>query len=130
FVKATTDGVTRRPSEFSSTTGSPPSMTAMQEFVVPKSIPITFAIKCSWIYESWNSQAAGVPSRSPICNWLHTRHLGHKSLLDFRENIAPTAPSWHIGSRAWHTSDGTTTLPLIHDSAPAQGGRTCRTPMP
>jgi hypothetical protein len=42
--KATTDGVTRRPSEFSSTTGSPPSMTAMQEFVVPKSMPITFAI--------------------------------------------------------------------------------------
>jgi hypothetical protein len=45
LVKATTDGVTRRPSEFSSTVGSPPSMTAMQEFVVPKSMPITFAIK-------------------------------------------------------------------------------------
>src|SRR5436309_11575067 len=45
FVKATTDGVTRRPSEFSSTTGSPPSMTAMHEFVVPKSMPITLAIK-------------------------------------------------------------------------------------
>jgi hypothetical protein len=27
------------PSEFSSTSGSPPSMTAMQEFVVPKSMP-------------------------------------------------------------------------------------------
>jgi hypothetical protein len=47
FVNATTDGVTRLPSEFSSTTGSPPSMTAMHEFVVPKSIPITFAINCS-----------------------------------------------------------------------------------
>ena len=33
-----------RPSEFSRTTGSPPSMTAMQELVVPKSIPKTFAI--------------------------------------------------------------------------------------
>jgi hypothetical protein len=31
--------------EFSKTTASPPSMTAMQEFVVPKSIPKTFAIK-------------------------------------------------------------------------------------
>src|SRR6266404_1835878 len=45
LVKATTDGVTRRPSEFSSTTGSPPSITAMHEFVVPKSMPMTLAIK-------------------------------------------------------------------------------------
>jgi hypothetical protein len=29
----------------SNTTGSPPSMTAMQELVVPKSMPNTFAIK-------------------------------------------------------------------------------------
>ena len=45
FVKATTEGVTRLPSEFSSTSGSPPSMTAMQEFVVPKSIPNYFCHK-------------------------------------------------------------------------------------
>src|SRR2546422_6248533 len=45
LVKATTEGVTRRPSEFSSTTGSPPSITAMHELVVPKSMPITLAIK-------------------------------------------------------------------------------------
>ena len=44
LVKATTDGVVRLPSEFSSTIGSPPSMAAMQEFVVPKSIPNTFGI--------------------------------------------------------------------------------------
>jgi hypothetical protein len=29
------------------TTGSPPSITATQEFVVPKSIPITFGIGAS-----------------------------------------------------------------------------------
>src|SRR6185369_11516166 len=44
LVKATTDGVVRLPSEFSRTSGSPPSMTAMHEFVVPKSMPNTFAI--------------------------------------------------------------------------------------
>ena len=44
FVNATTDGVVRPPSAFGTTTGSPPSMTAMQEFVVPKSMPSTFAI--------------------------------------------------------------------------------------
>jgi hypothetical protein len=45
LVNATTEGVVRLPSEFSSTDGSPPSMTAMQEFVVPKSMPSIFAIK-------------------------------------------------------------------------------------
>ena len=44
LVKATTEGVVRAPSLFSRTTGSPPSMTAIQELVVPKSIPKTFAI--------------------------------------------------------------------------------------
>ncbi len=42
-VKATTEGVVRPPSEFSRTVGSPPSITATQELVVPRSIPIVFA---------------------------------------------------------------------------------------
>jgi hypothetical protein len=45
FVKATTDGVVRAPSEFSNTTGSPASITAMQELVVPKSMPKIFPIE-------------------------------------------------------------------------------------
>ena len=44
FVNATTDGVVRPPSAFGMTVGSPPSITAMHELVVPRSIPITFAI--------------------------------------------------------------------------------------
>src|SRR4051794_38605992 len=44
FVNATTDGVVRPPSAFGMTVGSPPSSTAMHEFVVPRSIPIVFAI--------------------------------------------------------------------------------------
>ena len=47
FVNATIDGVVRPPSAFGTTTGCPPSMTDMQEFVVPKSIPSTFAIVIS-----------------------------------------------------------------------------------
>ena len=39
-VKATTDGVVRPPSVFSMTVGSPPSSTAMQELVVPRSMPM------------------------------------------------------------------------------------------
>src|SRR5438132_1166862 len=44
FVNATTDGVVRPPSAFGMTVGSPPSSTAMQLLVVPRSIPIVFAI--------------------------------------------------------------------------------------
>ena len=44
WVNATTDGVVRPPSEFSITVGSPPSKTAMHEFVVPRSMPMVLAI--------------------------------------------------------------------------------------
>src|ERR1700689_3254243 len=61
-VKATTEGVVRPPSEFSITVGSPPSSTAMHEFVVPRSIPMVLAIVwCSFEdgdeYPSENSSA-------------------------------------------------------------------------
>src|SRR6185437_13191478 len=41
LVKATTDGVVRLPSALGMTTGSPPSMTATQLLVVPRSMPMT-----------------------------------------------------------------------------------------
>jgi len=40
-VNATTDGVVRAPSLFSSTLGLLPSITDTQELVVPRSMPIT-----------------------------------------------------------------------------------------
>jgi len=43
LVNATTDGVVRAPSAFGITVALPPSMIAMHEFVVPRSIPITFS---------------------------------------------------------------------------------------
>src|SRR5215207_3327496 len=43
-VTATTDGVSRSPSAFGMTVGSPPSMVAITELVVPKSIPIVRAM--------------------------------------------------------------------------------------
>src|SRR5690606_6030298 len=43
-VKATIDGVVRLPSEFGMTTGSPPSITATHELVVPRSMPMTLPI--------------------------------------------------------------------------------------
>ncbi len=42
--KPTTDGVRRPPSSLINTLGSLPSITATTEFVVPRSIPMIFAI--------------------------------------------------------------------------------------
>ena len=53
FVKPTTDGVVLLPSAFAITVGSPPSSTATQLFVVPKSIPITLLI----VYTSYCATA-------------------------------------------------------------------------
>src|SRR4029077_6132195 len=44
LVHATLEGVVRSPSLFSITRGLPPSMMATHELVVPRSIPITFAM--------------------------------------------------------------------------------------
>src|SRR5260370_25020379 len=44
LVTATTEAVSREPSLFSNTVGSPASMTAITELVVPRSMPSTFAI--------------------------------------------------------------------------------------
>ena len=48
FVKATTDGVMRPPSGLVITTGSPPSMTATTELVVPRSIPMILLMNASF----------------------------------------------------------------------------------
>src|SRR5262245_61991627 len=44
LVNPTTDGVIRLPSGLVMTTGSPPSITATTEFVVPRSMPIILLI--------------------------------------------------------------------------------------
>jgi hypothetical protein len=50
LVKATTLGTVRPPSADAMTVGSPPSITATTEFVVPRSIPMILAMVCvcSW----------------------------------------------------------------------------------
>ena len=44
FENATTEGVVRLPSALGMTTGSPASMTATHEFVVPRSMPMILLI--------------------------------------------------------------------------------------
>src|SRR5512143_201158 len=54
-VKGTIDGVVRMPSAFSMTLGFFPSITATHELVVPRSIPITFAI---YVLSFWQTVRA------------------------------------------------------------------------
>ena len=53
FVKPTTDGVVRPPSALGMTIGSPPSMTATTEFVVPRSMPMTLSAIASSTDGCW-----------------------------------------------------------------------------
>src|SRR5215208_3960997 len=51
-VNATIDGVVRAPSAFSMTLGVAPSMTATQEFVVPRSMPMTLPMAGSLTFQA------------------------------------------------------------------------------
>src|SRR5262245_18648236 len=59
--KATTEGVVRAPSELGITTGTPPSRTATQELVVPRSMPIVLAIAS---FRSCRAAGGGVRERA------------------------------------------------------------------
>src|SRR5918992_4430198 len=82
WVKATTDGVVRAPSAFSTTVGSPPSRTAMHELVVPRSIPMVFAI--------W---------RAPLQD-LSLRDADRSSVRRDSGGLAGTSAGGHIPRRA------------------------------
>src|SRR2546422_4039639 len=70
LVKATTDGTVRPPSAEAMTVGSPPSITATTEFVVPRSMPIILPIgslllvvdRC-WLVSCLSSCRRPVPTR-------------------------------------------------------------------
>src|SRR6185312_681798 len=57
LVKATTDGVVRKPSAFAITVGSPPSRTETTELVVPRSIPTARAMRSFSLYCSGLSKS-------------------------------------------------------------------------
>src|SRR6476660_7464148 len=63
--KATTEGVVRAPSELGITTGTPPSRTATQELVVPRSMPIVLAMALSEPYPVASGPGAGGGAGSP-----------------------------------------------------------------
>src|SRR3954470_4869147 len=67
FVNATTEGVVRPPSALGMTDGSPPSRTAMHELVVPRSIPIVFAMSLRVSFQLVLRKSKRLCSRSGRC---------------------------------------------------------------
>src|SRR5262252_5305251 len=66
LVNATTDGVSRLPSGLVITTGSPPSMTATTELVVPRSIPMILLIEAIEVLCYERVDAQGREIRDPL----------------------------------------------------------------
>src|SRR5688572_26296552 len=76
LVKATIDGVVRAPSAFSMTLGLPPSITATQLLVVPRSIPITLAIGFpASLLQFDAARRSPVPAR-PLGGSFHAADIG------------------------------------------------------
>jgi len=68
--QATIDGVSRLPSGLVMTVGSPPSMTATTELVVPRSIPMILEAM------STPNEFLRMPNRPPAQGWTGTRASG------------------------------------------------------
>src|SRR6266581_9736035 len=66
LVNATTDGVIRPPSAFGMIVGSPPSMTATAEFVVPRSMPMTRGMSLLPLLGDGHHRGADDPVVKPI----------------------------------------------------------------
>src|SRR5438093_1534755 len=76
LVKATTEGVVRPPSAFGMTTGSPASMTATTELVVPRSMPTVFAIVISPSFP--RARARGAPGNADTTNIMAAQLAQHE----------------------------------------------------
>ena len=91
--KATTDGVVRPPSEFGMTVGSPPSRTLTQLNVVPRSIPITLAIRLPPWRSSILVESRGIiKSECMLCQLIARCHRPQTRV------VAPQTPATRLRS--------------------------------
>src|SRR6185503_1343277 len=107
LVKATTEGVVRPPSALGMTTGSPPSITATTELVVPRSIPM--------VLEAMSTPEKDRPAmRVPNCQPALVAAPDEQGLY------RPKLPFWRISRRK---RPSLSTRDLAHD---ANGGKEIR----
>src|SRR5579883_1273788 len=82
FVIATIEGVSRAPSAFSKTVGSPASITATTEFVVPRSIPRTFAIAFCLLHSKIVCRPSPFPYFSLFLHFSHAARAMSKTCAE------------------------------------------------
>src|SRR4051812_41915987 len=92
-VNATTDGVVRPPSAFSITVGSPPSSTAMHEFVVPRSIPMVLPM---WENSLFAGKSLGRRRKAASASPLAEARCGTKSQSEYGRSSC-----WSLVASRW-----------------------------
>src|SRR5436309_13210990 len=100
------EGVVRAPSEFSITFGVAPSMTATQELVVPRSMPMTLAILVPHVSRDREApkrpgDGCGVDRRIP-----RNALSGPRCSVTFRRAGFPTRRSWPVYRRGPEGAQG------------------------
>src|SRR5690606_19831018 len=110
-VNATTEGVVRPPSEFSITRAWLPSMMATQEFVVPRSIPMTLAMLHSPFERRFGDEGPGrplhrIPGPGPCVPLTGTCGPGIGRLYRFRVFHLQAAPRQRDGVFRQHVRGG------------------------
>ena len=88
LVNATTDGVVRPPSALGMTTGSPPSITATTELVVPRSIPMILEAMSTPVRNGGaRAGAPGLPAETATARGGSKRHT--QRLLPYMAGSPP-----------------------------------------
>src|SRR5262249_27532411 len=122
-VNATIEGVVRIPSEFSMTFGVEPSITATQELVVPRSIPMTLAMICYLSFQqagpgpcSAPAQAGGQANfppcliRPPVDHmWITSRRSPLRRLGTYRRAVVARKADVHENASSNKQAGGPTT---------------------
>jgi hypothetical protein len=91
-------------------------MTDMHEFVVPKSMPKTFAIKSFFSFSSWlpygtvwNPLSNASAARKKIVEHMKTKGKTKIQIGTGLWQAVPKAPQWHSGNESgtaeWHTAN-------------------------
>src|SRR5580700_10474479 len=102
-VKATTDGVVRAPSAFGITVGLPPSLTAITELVVPRSIPTAFAIVASSpVTAPRRERSAAINEQRSACTARHAERLARGTCPNGIIRRTPQADHTHPESGGGH----------------------------
>src|SRR6266566_4554373 len=144
LISRAADGVVRDPSAFGMTVGLPPSLTAITELVVPRSIPTALAIAASSpVTALRRARSAAINEQRPSCTACHAERPARETCSSgiIRRHHRPITPRPASGIRQGQdgldvvrpTGVGVFSLVqryLAGDEIGAAAGRPCRQASP